>query len=68
MAHGNLALHETLEIHEILNFKTVCMTKSKTMQGLVSDEKLKSIMQKDVQQSSKAIHELQNLLAKAQTQ
>ncbi|BCJ87563.1 spore coat protein [Effusibacillus dendaii] len=65
MATQGLALHETLEMHEILNFKTVCMTKSKTMQALVTDEELKAIMQKDVEQSTRAISDLQDLLSRA---
>ncbi|CAM3682354.1 hypothetical protein BRIN106911_24335 [Brevibacillus invocatus] len=28
-----LAAHESLEIHEVLNFKTLCLAKSKLMQG-----------------------------------
>jgi similar to spore coat protein len=62
LAQQNLALHETLELHEILNFKTVCMTKSQTMQALVSDGELKALMQMDVEQSGRAVGELQNLL------
>ncbi|OPX83816.1 MAG: hypothetical protein A4E53_04418 [Pelotomaculum sp. PtaB.Bin104] len=65
MALHNFALHETMELHEILNFKTVCLTKSETMQLLVSDPKLKLLMQKDEEQSTKAISELQFLLSNA---
>jgi similar to spore coat protein len=65
MEQQNLALHETMELHEMLNFKTVCMTKSKMMQGLVFDQDLKALMNKDVQQSMASIKELQNLLTKA---
>ena len=68
MVVQGLALHEMMELHEVLTFKSVCMTKSKTMQGLVADEELKSLMQKDVEQSANAIHELQNLLSRVQTQ
>jgi similar to spore coat protein len=68
MAQQNFAVHETMEIHEIINFKNVCMTKSSTMQLLVSDERLKALMQKDVEQSTRAISELKNLLASSQIQ
>lgn len=61
MAKGQLTLHEAMEVHEMLNFKTVCMTKSKLMQGLVFDQELKALLQKDVEQSMKAIHTLQSL-------
>lgn len=59
------ALHETLEVHELAAFKTVCMTKSKTMQILVSDPELKQIMQHDVQLSTQQLHELDALLSHA---
>lgn len=41
--NSKYALHEVLEVHEIAAFKTVCMTKSKTMQALVTDPELKQI-------------------------
>jgi similar to spore coat protein len=58
------ALHETLEVHEMAAFKTVCLTKSKTMQGLVSDQKLKQILQEDVQLSTRQLQELGTMLSK----
>lgn len=60
-----LAAHESLEIHEALNFKTLCLAKSKLMQGLVFDQELKALMQKDVEQSIQAIADLQAVYAKA---
>jgi similar to spore coat protein len=57
------ALHETLEIHEIAAFKTVCLTKSKTMQGLVSDPALKQILQLDVDLSTRQLQELGAILS-----
>lgn len=63
-----LTSHETMEIHELLNFKTLCLTKSKMMQGLVFDKELKSLMQKDVQQSIKAMNDLQSLYTRVQIQ
>lgn len=59
-----LSPHEAMEVHEILNFKTVCMTTSKMMEGVVFDQDLKALLEKDVQQSIPAIDELQNLLSK----
>jgi similar to spore coat protein len=64
----SLALHETMEVHEMLNFKTVCIAKSKLMQGIVFDQDLKALLEKDVQQSITAIKDLQTLLTKAPTQ
>lgn len=56
------ALHETLEVHEIAAFKTVCLTKSKTMQKLVSDPALKSLLQRDVLISTRQLQELAAVL------
>ena len=53
-----LAAHESLEIHEMINFKTLCLAKTKLMQGIVFDKDLKALMQKDVAQSIKALGEL----------
>lgn len=58
MEQNPLALHETMETHEILNFKTVCLLRSKLMQGLCFDNDLKALMGKDVQQSIKDVNEL----------
>jgi len=66
MENETLALHETLETHEILNFKTVCLLKSKLMQGICFDNELKALMAKDVQQSIKDINELVTFYEKNQ--
>ena len=58
MEKETLALHETMETHEILNFKTVCLLRSKLMQGICFDNELKALMEKDVQQSIQDINEL----------
>jgi similar to spore coat protein len=68
MGIERLALHETLELHEILTFKNICCTKSATMQGLVSDPELKSILQLDCEMSKKHIQELSNLLSRSNLQ
>lgn len=69
MNHSNhsqrLAAHEALDLHEVLNFKTLCLAKSKLMQGLVFDQDLKALMEKDVQQSTQAIDRLQQVYARA---
>ncbi|MBL4935476.1 spore coat protein [Clostridium sp. YIM B02515] len=65
MSQENLAPNETMQIHEMLNFKTICMTTSKMMEGVVFDQELKALLEKDVQQSITSIAELQNLLKKA---
>ena len=59
------ALHETLEVHEMAVFKTICLTKSKTMQTLVSDPALKQIMQWDVEISTRQLQELAAIMSRA---
>jgi similar to spore coat protein len=61
------ALHETLEVHEMAAFKTVCLTKSKTMKGLVSDPVLKQILQLDVDRSTQHLQELGAILSQSTT-
>lgn len=62
-----LGYHETMDTHEMLNFKTSCLMKSKLMQGICFDNELKQLMEKDVQQSIKAIQELKIHYEKAHT-
>lgn len=68
MAEEKLTLHETMEIHELLNFKTICMTTSKMAQGVVFDQELKKLLEKDVEQSKQAVTMLQGLLKKTKQQ
>ena len=65
MDPNTLSAHESLDLHEIINFKTLCVAKSKLMQGLVFDEALKKLMQKDVDQSIQALTELQAIYQRA---
>lgn len=58
------AMHEMLEVHEMTAFKTLCMTKSKTMQILVTDPELKQILQQDVTLSQQQLQELSGVLSK----
>lgn len=64
-AGPTLAPHESMEIHEILNFKTICLAESKLLQGLCFSEELKELMAKDVQQSIVAIQQLATLYQRA---
>ncbi|HET7628112.1 MAG TPA: hypothetical protein VFK44_06950 [Bacillales bacterium] len=59
------ALHETLEVHEMAAFKTVGLTKAKTMRALVSDDELKRIMKEDIEVSTRQLQDLSEILAKA---
>lgn len=59
-----LAYHETMELHELINFKTLTLAKAKMMQGLVFDQELKALMQEEVQLSYQGLKELQDHYAK----
>jgi hypothetical protein len=59
------ALHEVLEVHEMAAFKTTCLTKSKTMTALVTDQQLKDIMQKDIDLSTRQLQEYATILSNA---
>ncbi|RNF39038.1 spore coat protein [Planococcus salinus] len=58
-----LAMHEKLEVHEVLTFKTACVAKSKLFVDLIEDDKLKEIVQEDLELSTKAIKDLRKILA-----
>lgn len=67
MEKKSLAYHETMETHEVLNLNTVCLLKSKLMQGLCFDNDLKALMEINVQQSIAAINELKEFYKGART-
>lgn len=58
-----MGVHETLEVHELLTFKNLCLTKSQTMSGLVQDQALKDILTQDVTASKQHIQQLQGFLS-----
>lgn len=58
-----LSLHETLEVHELLTFKNLCLTKSTTMSGMVQDEELRSLLNADVEAGQRHIEQLKEFLA-----
>lgn len=62
MAANKLAIHETLEIHEILTLKQSAILKSYAMKSLVDDKDLKQILNTDIRRSEREIKELQELL------
>ncbi len=61
-----LATHEMLEVHELLIFKTSCVTKAMAMRELVKDDDLRKIIDEDIQESTKAIEDLRSILEKQQ--
>lgn len=60
-----LAPHESMDLHELINLKTISLAKSKLMQGLVFDRELKALFQRDVDQSIPALAGLQRLYERA---
>ncbi|MCM3587802.1 hypothetical protein M3182_18905 [Mesobacillus maritimus] len=57
-----LGLHETLDVHELLTFKNICLTKSSTMSALAQDEELKTILATDVTAGQTHIAQLQTFI------
>ncbi|MFC5466231.1 spore coat protein [Lederbergia graminis] len=68
MGKEKLAFHETVDTHELLNMKTVGLLKSKLMQGVVFDQDLRRLMQKNVDMSITDIRELQRLYGYTRTE
>lgn len=58
----DLAVHETLELHEVLTVKQSAYLKASMMEELAEDNELKKIIRKDARNSKKAIKEIQELL------
>ncbi|EJW15220.1 hypothetical protein [Paenibacillus alvei] len=64
--NNQLATHEVLEVHELMNFKNTCMNKTASMYNLVSCEQLKKLMETDIQNSAQAIADYKNILSRVQ--
>lgn len=64
MATNKLAVHETIELHEVLTVKQAAILKSYAMKSLVENDTLKQILDNDVMQSERQIKELQEVLSK----
>lgn len=62
METNYMGLHETHEIHELLMFKNLCMTKSTLMSGFIQDEELKNILNSDVTATRQQIQRLQEFI------
>ncbi|PFN98703.1 hypothetical protein FB550_106159 [Neobacillus bataviensis] len=63
-----LGLHETLDLHELITFKNLCLTKSTTMGALVQDPELKTILTNDAAAGQQHIQQLQQLLTNREAQ
>ncbi|MXQ52761.1 hypothetical protein [Shimazuella alba] len=58
----DLGMHEAIELHEVLTFKTLCTAKNRMTQGIVDDESLRRLITEDLERSSKHIDELKRFL------
>lgn len=65
MQNTALGTHETLEVHELMNFKNTCMTKTASMYNLVSCEELRRLMETDINNSVQAIADYKEILSRA---
>jgi similar to spore coat protein len=66
MAENKLAIHEILEIHEILTLKQAGLVKGYVSEPLIKDEKLQKIAQNHLTHSEQVIQELKELLPNRQ--
>jgi similar to spore coat protein len=57
-----LGIHETLELLEVLTFKSVTLTKATAMGLLVKDLRLKEILSNEVTASTAHINRMKELL------
>lgn len=62
MATQYMGIHESIDLHEILMFKNLCLTKSTTMSTLVQDEELKQLLSDDANKTTKQINRLQQFI------
>ncbi|MBD8521040.1 spore coat protein [Lysinibacillus fusiformis] len=66
MFEKKLALHETMELHEVINFMTTSLLKSKLSQGVVFDDDLRALLDKNVKLSTPALTAMVKLYSKSE--
>ncbi|MEM1503423.1 hypothetical protein RG959_08360 [Domibacillus sp. 8LH] len=59
---NHLGQHESLELHELVVFKSLCTTKSATMSKLAQDPELKTLLEADAQAGRQHLQQLKQLL------
>lgn len=64
MDDKKMAPHEGLQINELLTMKNLSMTKSVTMQPLITDEELKGIAKQHISTNEEHIKELRDIIEK----
>lgn len=57
-----MGLHETLEVHELLTFKNLCLTKAFIMSKFAQDPELKAILSTDVVSGRQNVERLQEFI------
>ncbi|PZE22149.1 hypothetical protein [Paenibacillus xerothermodurans] len=62
MVQQELAVHEKMELHELLMFKSTCKTKSEAMSSLAAEGDLKSLLDRHAKQSANHVNDLRTLL------
>jgi similar to spore coat protein len=65
---SKLGLHETMELHELLVFKNLSLTKSLLMSGMVQDEELKTILSDDANTGAGFIQNMKEILTEGRSQ
>lgn len=63
-----LGLHETLEVHELLTFKNLCLTKDTTMSPFAQDPELRAILEGDIAKGTEHIKQLQEFITNREEQ
>ena len=66
MLEKKLALYETMEFHEVLNFMTTSLLKSKLSQGVVFDDDLRALLDKNVKLSNPALASMVKLYSNSE--
>ncbi|WP_074035851.1 hypothetical protein [Exiguobacterium profundum] len=62
MAENKLAIHEILEIHEMLTLKQAALVKGYVSEPLIKDKELQKIARNYLKNTEQAISELKQLL------
>lgn len=66
MFKKKFAPHETFEFHEVINFMTVSLLKSKVSQGVVFDQDFCKLLDKNVKLSTPALEAMIKLYSKSE--
>ena len=64
---NSLGQHESLELHELVVFKSVCTSKSYTMSTLAQDPELKALLDADAQSGQQHLKQLKQFLPGGET-